>query len=316
MADYVKDIFWKPNIKVKEIVDGFESLGFQSINLSKASDILYKMKKENAKIILSFPSNLTTTGLRGLFAQLIKLDMVDMIITTAGSVEEDIMKAIGEKFYITRFEADDIELYEKGHNRVGNLYITTDSYMKLEGFMHVLLEDIYKEKNYLATYELLWEIGKKLNDESSILRQAYLKKIPIFCPAIADGAIGFHLFMAKQDHKDFVIDVIEDFGKMIHSLTHDDKKGLIALGGGVSKHYALLATLINGGTDYAIYITTSSEYSGSLTGATTNEAKSWGKISSDADSITVRGDATILFPLIVFNALDRLYEEGVIKYDK
>ncbi len=312
MAEYVKDLIWKPNTNVEELAEKLKFVGFQSINLGKAADIIYKMKKEKAKIIFSFPSNLATSGLRGLFAQLMKLRIVDMVITTAGSVEEDIMKAIGEKFYITRFEVDDIDFHEKGYNRIGNLYITTDSYMRLEGFMHKVLESIYKEKRHLATYELLWEIGKRLDDENSILRQAYLNKIPIFCPAIADGAIGFHLFMVKQDHKDFIIDVIDDFGKMIHYLSHDDKKGLIALGGGVSKHYALLSTLISGGTDYAVYITTSSEYSGSLTGATTNEGKSWGKISSDADSITVRGDATIIFPLIMFNVLDRLYKEGDI----
>ncbi len=314
MSDYVKDVLWSPNSSASSLVESLKNVGFQSIHLGKGADIVYKMKKENAKIILSFPSNLVTTGLRGFFAQLISLGFVDMVVTTAGSIEEDIMKAIGERFYITRFEADDIDLYEKGYNRIGNLYITTDSYMKLEGFMHRVLEEIYKERKHMATCDLLWEIGKRLNDKNSILRQAYLKKVPIFCPAIADGAIGFHLFMLKQDHKDFIVDVIDDFGRMISYLTYDDKKGLIALGGGVSKHYALLATLINGGTDYAVYITTSSEYSGSLSGATTNEGKSWGKISSDADSITIRGDATILFPLMMFNVLDRLHKEGEIQY--
>jgi len=49
------------------------------------------------------------------------------------------------------------------------------------------------------------------------------------------------------------------------------------LGGGVSKHHALLASLLNGGLDYAVYITTSHQESGSMNSATTNEAKSWGK---------------------------------------
>ena len=142
--------------------------------------------------------------------------------------------------------------------------------------------------------------------------QAAKHNIPVYCPAITDGAIGFHLFMIKQDHKDFMVDIVDDFKKMITSVSQDDKKALIALGGGTSKHYALLGALINGGFDYAVYITTARSTSGSMSGATTNEAKSWGKIKDDSDSVTVVGDVTILFPLVISYALDRLHEDGII----
>ena len=91
-----------------------------------------------------------------------------------------------------------------------------------------------------------------------------------------------------------------------------DRKGIIALGGGVAKHYALLAALLNGGVDYAVYLTTSSYASGSVSGATTREAKSWGKIKDDSDASTVIGDATITFPLIMTEVLERLSDEGLI----
>jgi deoxyhypusine synthase len=64
--------------------------------------------------------------------------------------------------------------------------------------------------------------------------------------------------------------------------------------------------------DYAVYITTANATSGSASGATTSEAKSWGKIKDDADSVTVKGDATILFPLVMFSVLDKLKKEGEI----
>ena len=59
-------------------------------------------------------------------------------------------------------------------------------------------------------------------------------------------------------------------------------------------------------------MTTASQYSGSLSGATTQEAKSWGKIKDDADAVTVLGDVSILFPMAMFAALDILSKEGVI----
>ncbi|MEM7826887.1 MAG: deoxyhypusine synthase family protein [Candidatus Aenigmatarchaeota archaeon] len=311
--EYVKDFEWKHGITTYEIVDQFKSLGFQSIELAKAGEIIYKMKKEKVKIILTFTSNLGTSGLRGLFAQLIKLGMVDVLVTTAGAIEEDIMKAIGEKFLISRFDADDIELHEKGMNRVGNIIITNDSYVRFEGFMRRLLEEITKEKKQLSGFELFKIIGSKLNDEKSFLYQAYKHNVPVYCPAITDGSIGFQLFLAKQDYKDFIVDVVEDFRDITIRMSYDEKKGLIALGGGTSKHYALLSALISGGFDYAVYITTSLHTSGSMSGATTKEAKSWGKVKDDSDSITVIGDATILFPLAASYALEKLYNEGLIK---
>ncbi|MEK6886368.1 MAG: deoxyhypusine synthase family protein, partial [Nanoarchaeota archaeon] len=95
---YVKDFKWNKGVTVRELVDSYQNIGFQSVELKKASDVIVKMKKENAKIFLTFTSNMVTSGLRGFFAQLIHLKMADIIVTPVGSVEEDIMKATGEKF--------------------------------------------------------------------------------------------------------------------------------------------------------------------------------------------------------------------------
>ncbi|MBU5687813.1 MAG: deoxyhypusine synthase [Candidatus Aenigmarchaeota archaeon] len=308
----VKDIKWQKGMKVFELVKSLGNCGFQGVELNKAVECFTKMKREGAKIYLTFTSNMTTSGLRGFFAQLIELKMADVIITTVGSIEEDIMKAIGEDFYIGNYSADDVGLHEKGMNRVGNLLIRNESYERFESYMLEILAKLYAKKNRYSVSEMLKEIGLMLKDERSILYQAAKNNVPVFCPAITDGAFGFHLFMFQQDHKDFVIDVVQDFANLIFSSTHDDKKAIIALGGGVSKHHAILGTLLNGGADYAVYMTTAHEYSGSLSGATTREAKSWGKIKDSADAVTVIGDVSITFPLAMFAALDILSEEGLI----
>ncbi|MBU5689781.1 MAG: deoxyhypusine synthase [Candidatus Aenigmatarchaeota archaeon] len=308
----VKDIKWKKGVRVSELVKHLSTTGFQAVELGKAVECIAKMKRENAKIYFTFTSNMVTTGLRGFFAQLIKLRMVDVAITTVGSIEEDIMKAIGEDFYIGNYSADDVGLHEKGINRVGNLLIRNESYEKFESYMLDVLRKLYEKQNRYSVTEMLKEIGLMIKDENSILYQAAKNNVPIFCPAITDGAFGFHLFMFQQDHKDFIIDVVKDFADLIFSSTHDDKKGIIALGGGVSKHHAILGTLLNGGADYAVYMTTAHEYSGSLSGATTREAKSWGKIKDAADAVTVIGDVSITFPLAMMSVLDILSDEGII----
>jgi deoxyhypusine synthase len=310
---FVSDFRWKPDMTVSELVSGYGNIGFQSIELAKASEIIVKMKKSNAKIFLTFTSNMVTSGLRGFFAQLIRLKMADVIVTTVGGLEEDIMKAHGEKFIIGDFYSDDIALHEQGVNRVGNLFVKNESYERLEDALIPIFSALYKKRKRWAVSDMLREIGLMINDPDSILGEAARNNVPIFCPAITDGAFGFHLFMFQQDHEDFIVDVIMDFKNILFSTNHDETKGIITLGGSVSKHHAILSCLLNGGLDFAVYMTTARSTSGSMSGATTQEAKSWGKIKDDSDAATVIGDVTIIFPIAMINALEELSREGIIK---
>jgi len=308
----VKDFLWKEGMNVNELVESFGNLGFQASELYEASQVIEKMKKSGARIFLTFTSNMVTCGLRGFFAQIIKLGVADFIVTTSGSIEEDIMKALGEDFELSSFNADDVYMHEKGENRIGNLLIRNESYMKFEDSMVEFLDKIYKKKKRISVSELLKEIGLMLSDENSILYQAAKNNVKIFCPGIADSAFGFHLFMFQQKHKDFVVDTLLDMD-ITAEMSFDEKKGLIALGGSISKHYAIFSALLSGGFDYAVYMTSSHQYSGSFAGATTNEAKSWGKIKDDAQAATVIGDVTINFPLVMIPVLEKLNKEGLLK---
>jgi len=300
---------------VEEMVSSFGNLGYQAIELSEAEKVVMKMKRAGAKIFLTFTSNMITSGLRGFFAQLCKLQIPNIIVTTSGSIEEDIMKSFGEKFEIANFHADDTALHERGENRIGNLVIRSESYMKFEDKMNKYLSKIYEKKKRISTSELLKEIGLLINDENSILYQAAKNGIPIYCPGIADSSFGFQLFMFQQKHDDFIVDTIKDMERIVTDLSFDDKKGLISLGGSTSKHYAIFAALLSGGFDYAVYMTTSHASSGSLSGATTQEAKSWGKLKDDAEAATVNGDVCITFPLMMTSALDKMKKEELIKND-
>ena len=312
---YVKDFLWKKGISVYDLVSGYSTIGYQSVELKRAADVMVKMKKDNARTYLTFTSNMVTSGLRGFFAQLIKLGIADVVVTTVGGIEEDIMKADGERFEIGGFNSDDVELHERGINRVGNLLINNQSYMNFEDKILPMLGALYEKKKKWCVSEMLKEFGLMVNDENSILYQAARNNVPVFCPAITDGAFGFHLYLFQQKHKDFIVDVVGDFGNILLSTSYDEKKGVIALGGSISKHHAILCTLLNGGADYVVYMTTAHKTSGSMSGATTDEAKSWGKVKDESDAATVIGDVTITFPLAMIRALEELSEEGLLKND-
>lgn len=302
----VKDFTWHKGISAADLLEGMGSVGYQASELKKAADIILRMKERNAKVFLSFTSNMASSGLRGLLAQMIEKGLCDVVVTTVGSIEEDFIKAHKGKFFVGSFNEDDKKLGGEGINRIGNILVPSGDYADFEKSLKAALKEIIKPGSAITPSELIKELGKYCNeDKSSILYQAYKNSIPVYCPAITDGSFGFQL-QELRNKTDFQIDVVKDMKNIAFEASPREEIGLIVLGGGVAKHHAILANLTNGGADYAVYITTASQYGGSLSGATTEEAKSWGKVKSSGDSVTVHGEVSILLPVLMSYVFEKL----------
>jgi len=289
--DEIKDI------SGKDVFADSEHIGFQATNIGRTVELIKKMKKEKATIFFTFTANMIASGLRGLFAEMCKKKYIDVIITTGGSLDHDLIKS--EKPYLLGdFNLDDKELHKKGVNRIGNILVPNDRYELLEKKMQPIFERLYSEKKMVSPSELADEIGKSVKDENSFLYWCSKNDIPVFSPGITDSAIGLQTYFFKQKRKDFGIDVTADMQNLASRVLDADKTAGIILGGGISKHHAIGVNILRGGMDYAVYVTTAPEFDGSLSGAKTKEAVSWGKIQESANHITVNADASIAFPMI------------------
>jgi deoxyhypusine synthase len=308
----IKDINIKKGITSNKFISElYNSGGFTAKKVAEGVDILEMMIKEkNCIRFLSFPACICSTGTRGVLKDLIKKKLFDIIITTSGTLDHDLAR-VWKDYYHGSFNVDDIELHKKGINRLGNIFIPNECYGNiLEKKIQPILKNLYKEKKKWSTKELIWEFGKKLEQEQktkdSLIFWAWKNKIPIIIPGITDGAFGFQLWMFYQEHKDFCIDILQD-EQYLSDITFNDKKsGALIIGGGISKHHTIWWNQFKEGLDYAVYISTAAEYDGSLSGAQTREAISWGKLKEKADNVTIQGDATILLPLIFSALLERL----------
>jgi len=295
------------NIGFSELLKQMEDAGgFGAKNLAHAVNIMEKMKRDKCVKFMSFPGCIVATGLRGAIAQMIEKGLVDIIITTCGTLDHDLARAWGGKYYHGSFEYDDEKLHKEEINRLGNVFVPNESYgMPLEKHMNPILEELYKEKKEWSGRELLYEFGKRLDDEQSILYQAAKKNIPIYVPGITDGAFGTNLVWFAQDH-DFKVNILTDEKELSDIAFSDNKTGALMIGGGISKHHTIWWNQFKGGLEYAVFITTATQYDGSLSGARLKEAVSWGKISEEADYVTVDGDATILLPLMISALYEKL----------
>jgi deoxyhypusine synthase len=296
-------------VDYKKIIQSYSNTGFQATHFSKAISIVNEMISNKATIFLGYTSNMVSSGLRDIFRYLVQNKKVNFVVTTAGGIEEDIIKCLGD-FTIGDFRANGADLRKKGINRIGNIFAPNNRYVEFEGFVQPLLEKLYQEQKstgkLLTPSDLIWKLGETINDEKSIYYWAYKNKIRVFCPAIMDGALGDNIYFFKHKHNDFVIDIAEDVKVMNDSTIGLKKAGAIILGGGVVKHAILNALMLRNGAEYAVYINTSQEFDGSDAGAMPEEAVSWGKILPDAKSVKVFGDATILFPLAVAETFARV----------
>jgi deoxyhypusine synthase len=289
------------DMKIADLAKGMANIGFQATQLSRAVKVIEKMKKDKAVIFFSFTSNMVSSGLREIIAQLLRERFVDVVVTSVGSIEEDLIKT-GKPFLLGSFDADDTVLRKQGVNRIGNIFVPDDRYEfledKLAPFFKKLYERQQKKKRLISPSELIFELGKEINDKNSIIYWAAKNNIPVFCPAITDGAFGLQLYFFKQKFREFGIDVTGDMEQLAKIVLEADKTGAIILGGGVAKHHTIGVNILRGGLDYAVYISTGTEYDGSLSGARPREAVSWSKISKDGNYVFVNGDATIIFPIV------------------
>ena len=305
----VKDYNFSKDLSVEEMVSQMDAAwGFTAGKLATGVTIMEDMVQSKGCVkFLSFTADIVATGTRGAIKELVKNKLVDVIITTCGTLDHDVARCFKD-YYKGSFIMNDSRLHQEGVNRLGNVLVPNDSYgVVIEKKILALLEQLYKEgKKELSSADLCREIGLRVCDESSILYWAAKNDIPIIVPGPTDGSVGYQLWYFSQDHKDFRVNILKD-EEYLNNLVFDAKKsGALIIGGGISKHHTIWWNQFKDGLDYVVYISTADEWDGSLSGARPREAVSWGKISEKAERIMIEGDATLVMPIMMAALTTRL----------
>lgn len=302
----VNQIDIKPNMKVSELIDQFDGSGVLGAGrVSRACDLLAKMiSDDDTNVFMSLGGPLVPGGLRHVFADMIKNHQVDLIVSSGANITHDLLESFGGSHYKDKGQ-DDEELNAQGIGRIADVFTASEDFEVFEKRITEIFEDIASSKPHISIQELLYEVGLRIDDENSILANAARENVPIFAPGLIDSMFGLQLWMFNQDH-DFIVDAVADMHYLSDIVFNSEKVGGILLGGGLTKHYTLASNLLKGGLDLAIQITMDRPESGSLSGAPLEEAKSWSKARCGSDLATVIGDVTVIFPLILAGALDKI----------
>lgn len=307
----VKGYDFEKEFDFTEFLESFKHFGLQATELSNAIGIVKAMRRENAHIFLTFTSNMVSSGMRDLIKYLVKNKKIHAIVTSAGAIEEDIMKSM-MPFRLGDFHVKGEPLLDAGIGRIGNIFATNDHYAYFDKFLQRFFKKMHsfqKEKQtFFTASEFIRELGLSLENEenmdykSSYLYWAAKNDIPVFCPGLVDGAIGDILYFYKTQNPDFVVDIMGDTKEIVNICLNAEKTGALVLGGGIAKHYTLNANIFREGLDFAVYISTANFFDGSDSGGNQEEAITWAKIKPNAPRAKVCCEASIVFPLIVAGA--------------
>ncbi len=306
----------------RPIIDSMRDMSFTSRDLARATDIYNMMlKDENCSVILTLAGSTSAGGCMKLYADMVKLGMVDAIVSTGASiVDMDFFEALGYKHYQgDQHGADDNFLRDLYIDRIYDTYIDEE---ELQACDHTILEIANSlEPRAYSSREFIKEMGKWLaagnaKKKDSLIQLAYENDVPIFCPAFTDSSAGFGLVKHQVDNpkKHMTIDSIADFRELTDIKIKAGTTGLLMVGGGVPKNFVqdtVVCAEILGHEDvqmhkYAIQITVADVRDGACSSSTLKEASSWGKVSTVHEQM-VFAEAGSVIPLMASDAYHRGY---------
>jgi len=301
----VTQLHIKPGMTVNELVSGMGKAGaYNGGALFRAVNIYEQMlrDKETTKFF-GLAGAMVPAGMGGIVSGLIKDGHIDVLVSTGANLTHDIIEAIGCRHFHGSAFCNDIELRHDEINRIYDVYLPNEAFGHFEEF----IQDVFGKLEPGSTISisgLLSHIGSHL--KSGILHTAVRKDIPVYCPAVQDSMVGLQYWLFSQTNK-VTVDAFADMPSLMDRCFTTKKAGAFLVGGGVPKNFILQSMLMTpNGFDYAVQLTGDRPDLGGLSGATLDEARSWGKITEEAQAVTVYGDATITLPILVAAAMERI----------
>ncbi|MEE8169033.1 MAG: deoxyhypusine synthase [Phycisphaerae bacterium] len=307
--------------QVADLIDRcFAGSGFNARRLAEACELYSRMLNDGATVALTLSGAMTPIGMSGVIISLIESGFIDFIVSTGANLYHDLHRPFDCPMFQGHFDADDNALAETGIARIYDVFIEDDD--TLLATDRVILDALksFDSERPFSTARLHYALGQAVtatapHAEKSFVAAAAAYDVPIYTSSPGDSSIGMnlivpHLFQ-KPVNMNPVLDVIETAALVRAAETN----GVVEVGGGSPKNfylqtqptlYQILHDASKGGHDYFIQLTTDAPHWGGLSGATPQEARSWGKIKdAHLNNVVVYSCASITLPLLAQYVLCR-----------
>ncbi len=306
-----------PSGNVAELLRRMARCGFQGRKLGESVQVWEEMITDpECTIFFGLSGAMLPAGMQRVLIELARRHYIDVVVSTGANIFHDVCEHLGVCHYIGHHHVSDSELYEKGIDRIYDVFAYETDFRWVDRGIATFAERIApfhgSSREFLRLFGE-WLI-KAVPGRKSFLSTCVQENIPVFVPALCDSSIGIGALIARRRGVQVDIDQIADTHEVTSLVEEVKRTGVVYVGGGVPKNFIQQTQVIGsihakdlGGHDYAIQYTTDSPHFGGLSGCTFEEAISWGKESAHTKHVQVHVDATIALPLVV----SALVEDGV-----
>jgi deoxyhypusine synthase len=313
----------RAGMTVGELTDELGNAGIGAASVHEAADITAEMfGDDDCTVFCSLAGAMVPTGMRAVVADLVRDGYVDALVTTGANLTHDAIEAIGGKHHHGHEEQEgksrrehDEQLRDEQVDRIYNVYLPQEHFAQFEAHLREEVFPPLAEEGTVSIQRLTEELGRAnaavneredVTEDAGLAAAAYEADVPIYCPAVQDSVLGLQAWMYAQT-SGLTLDALADMTPLTDLAYEADTAGCLLVGGGVPKNFTLQTMLVTPGAyDYAVQITMDAEATGGLSGATLDEARSWGKLEKAARNVTVLGDATVYLPLLVASVRESL----------
>lgn len=304
-------------------------LAYNAGRLREACRLLAdKMLQPEVTLGLSVAGAMTPAGMgAACLVPLIEAGFVDWLVATGANLYHDMHFAFNCKLFAGDFRLDDSELFAEGVVRIYDVLLgREDCLLATDARLREILGHDEFQKT-LGTAELHWLLGKHCAEAEakaglahvSVLAAAYRNDVPVYTSSPGDSTIGMEVAALRLGQSklglDPIVDVNETAGFFWAAKKPGRKSAVVLLGGGSPKNFTLQTApyitdslgLESRGHDYFLQVTDARPDTGGLSGATPQEAVSWGKVDPDRvpDSVVCYCDTTLALPILTSYALSK-----------
>jgi len=286
-----------------------------------------RMLEPEVTVGMSLTGAMTPAGLgMSSLIPLMEAGFVDWIISTGANLYHDAHFALGLALHQGTPNANDVELRDKGVVRIYDIFFDYTVLLSTDAFVREVSAGTEFQRP-MSTAEYHFLLGKYLREREkalglarrSVLSAAYDLGVPIYTSSPGDSSIGMNVaeqaLAGSRLRFDVSADVNETAAIVLEAKRRKGKSAAFIVGGGSPKNFLLqtepqiqeVLGIDEKGHDFFLQMTDARPDTGGLSGATPNEAVSWGKIDPDMlpGTVVVYLDNSVALPLLTAYSLAR-----------
>ena len=314
--------------KISTLMKLWSKVGGTAFQASHGFETLGQMISDPDCLVFgTFAGIMTVAKMGGTIARMVDEGWLGGIAATGALICHGFVEGVGLKHFKYDPTFDDASMAKQKLNRITDSVEPEENLDQVEEVLIHILNEAIEGNEPVSPTQINTLIGKhlakKYPDEPSILRSAYLGKVPVFIPASVDSELGNDIYITnekriKAGRKPIIVDHEIDSRLLVKMVTGAKKVGIFSIGGGVPRNniqnVAPLIEIMNQRLNldlpermfsYGCRIDPTLPYFGNLSGCTYSEGGSWRKMDLKHGRFSeVLADATMVLPFYAAGLLE------------